>query len=161
VKSLALFNTRQFPGAIEAAQTAVALDPNAAYGYFAMGVAERAAERCEQSIVHIKQAFALSPRDPLSGLWHTTLGVAEICLGRLDAAIVELERAIDAGYRPYLPYAFLAAAEAAKGNDAEAKTRLAEARRLNPQLTIKWFLENYSVPPMIVDSLRKAGVPEE
>ena len=161
VKSFALFNTRQFPGAIEAAQTAVALDPNAAYGYFAMGVAERAAERCEQSIAHIKQAFALSPRDPLSGLWHTTLGVAEICLGRLDAAIVELERAIDAGYRPYLPYAFLAAAEAAKGNDAEAKTRLAEARRLNPQLTIKWFLENYSVPPMIVDSLRKAGVPEE
>ena len=161
VKSLALFNTRQFPGAIEAAQTAVALDPNAAYGYFAMGVAERAAERCEQSIVHIKQAFALSPRDPLSGLWHTTLGVAEICLGRLDAAIVELERAIDAGYRPYLPYAFLAAAEAAKGNDAEAKTRLAEARRLNPQLTIKWFLENYSVPPMIVEALRKAGLPEE
>jgi adenylate cyclase len=161
VKSLALFNTRQFPGAIEAAQTAVALDPNAAYGYFAMGVAERAAERCEQSIVHIKQAFALSPRDPLSGLWHTTLGVAEICLGQLDAAIVELKRAIDAGYRPYLPYAFLAAAEAAKGDDAEAKLVLAEARRLNPQLTIKWFLENYSVPPMIVDSLRKAGVPEE
>ena len=74
---------------------------------------------------------------------------------------MELERAIDAGYRPYLPYAFLAAAEAAKGNDAEAKTRLAEARRLNPQLTIKWFLENYSVPPMIVEALRKAGLPEE
>ena len=94
VKSLALFRTRQFPGAIEAAQTAVALDPNAAYGYFAMGVAESAAERCEQSIAHIKQAFALSPRDPLSGLWRTTLGIAELCLGRLDAAIVELKRAI-------------------------------------------------------------------
>ena len=69
------------------------------------------------------------------------LGVAEICLGRLDAAIAELKRAIDAGYRTYVPYTFLAGAEAAKGNDAEAKLALAEARRLNPQLTIKWFLE--------------------
>ena len=97
VKSLALFNTRQFPGAIEAAQTAVALDPNAAYGYFAMGVAERAAERCEQSIVHIKQAFALSPRDPLSGLWHTTLGVAEICLGSLTRRLWSLSEQLTQG----------------------------------------------------------------
>jgi DNA invertase Pin-like site-specific DNA recombinase len=32
----------------------------------------------------------------------------------------------------YITYAFLAGAEAAKGNDAEAKSALAEARRLNP-----------------------------
>ena len=145
VKSLVLFVTKQFPEAIEAAQTAVALDPNAAYGYFAMGQAEDPLGRCEQSIAHIKQAFALSPRDPFSGVWHTVLGLAEICLGRLDAAIEEFKRAIDAGYRTFLPYAFLAGAEAAKGNDAEAKLALAEARRLNPQLTIKWFAE--TLPP--------------
>ena len=40
VKSLALIFTKQFPEAIDAAQTAVALDPNAAYAYFAMGRAE-------------------------------------------------------------------------------------------------------------------------
>jgi hypothetical protein len=54
----------------------------------------------------------------------------------------------------------LAGAEAAKGNDAEAKLAVAEARRLNPQLTIKWFLD-WPVPPMIVEGLRKAGVSEE
>ena len=134
--------TKQFPEAIEAAQTAVALDPNAAYGYFAMGHAEVDLGRCQQSIAHIKQAFALSPRDPVGGLWHAILGIAEICLGRLDAAIGEFKRAIDAGYRTFFPYAFLAGAEAAKGNDAEAKLALAEARRLNPQFTIKWFLED-------------------
>ena len=98
--------------------------------------------RCGQSIAHLKQAFALSPRDWLRGFWYTYLGVAEICLGRLDAAIEELKRAIDAGYRTYVPYALLAAAEAAKGNDAEAKLAVAEARRVNPQLTVKWFLEH-------------------
>jgi hypothetical protein len=55
----------------------------------------------------------------------------------------------------------LAAAEAAEGNDVEAKLASAEARRFKPQLTIKWFLENWPVPPMIIEGLRKAGLPEE
>ncbi len=74
----------------------------------------------------------------------------------------ELKRSIDAGYRTFVPYAFLAGAEAAKGNDAEAKLALAEARRLNPQFTIKWYAENGRAPlPFVVDSWRKAGLPEE
>ena len=161
VKSLALIFTKQFPEAIEAAQTAVTLDPNAAYGYFAMGQAEISLGRCEQSIAHIRQAFALSPRDPVAGAWHTILGASEICLGRLDAAIGEFKRGINAGYRTFLPYAFLAGAEAARGNDAEAKSALAEARRLNPQLTIKFFEGTMPALPMVTDGLRKAGLPEE
>ena len=65
---------------------------------FRDGRAEGLLGRCEQSIAHIKQAFALSPRDPFSGIWHTYLGIAEFCRGRLDAAIEEFKRAIDAGY---------------------------------------------------------------
>jgi adenylate cyclase len=162
VKSFTLFLTKRPSEALEAAQTAVALDPNAAYGYYAMGRAESSLGRCEQSIAHIKQAFALSPRDPLSGLWHVVLGGSEGCLGRLDAAIAEYKRAIDAGYRSFLPYLMLAGAEAAKGNDAEAKLALAEARRLNPQLTINWFTEHIAQPPtIVVEAWRKAGLPEE
>ena len=163
VKSHVLIFTKQAPEAIEAAQTALALDPNAANGYYAMGLAEVALKRCEQSIVHIKQAFALSPRDPVGGLWHTVLGADEACLNRLDAAIGEFKQAIDAGYRTFFPYAYLAAVEAAKGNDAEAKVALAEARRINPQLTIKWFAEHSPVPMLtvFVDGWRKAGLPEE
>ena len=134
VKSLALIFTKQFPEAIETAQTAVALDPNAAYGYFAMGQAETDLGRCEQSIAHIKQAFALSPRDPVGGAWHAILGLAEICRGRLDAAIEQLKRAIDSGYPTSFSYALLAGVQAEKGNYAEAKLALAEARRLNPRI---------------------------
>jgi adenylate cyclase len=162
VKSNVLFFTKRLPEAIEAAQTAVALDPNAAYGYYAMALAEAWLERCEQSNEHIKQAFALSPHDPIfGGLWHWMLGVFEGCLGRLDAAIGEFKRAIDAGYRTYLPYAYLAGAEAAKGNDAEAKSALAEARRVNPQLTIKSLAEKEPGASIVIDGLRRAGLPEE
>ena len=43
----------------------------------------------------------------------------------------------------------------------EARTALAEARRLNPKLTVKWMIDhNPSLPPLF-DGLRKAGLPEE
>jgi tetratricopeptide (TPR) repeat protein len=161
VKSVVLWRTKEYPEALAAAETEVALDPNSAYGYSAMGRAEALLGRCEQSIAHIKQAFALSPRDPLSGRWYAWLGVAEFCRGRLDAAIEQFKRAIDSGFATYFPYAYLAGAEAAKGNDAEAQSALAEARRLNPQLTIKWLATETPTPSIVIDGLRKAGLPEE
>ena len=138
----------------------MALDPNSAYGYSVIGRAEALLGRCEQSIAHTKQAFALSPHDPFSGIWYMHLGLAEFCRGRLDAAIEQLRHAINSGYPLYITYALLAGAEAAKGNDAEAKSALAEARRLFPQLTIKWLTET-PTPSIVIDGLRKAGLPEE
>jgi hypothetical protein len=41
-------------------------------------------------ITQIKQAFALSPRDPLSGVWYLYLGYAEFCRDWIDAAIEQL-----------------------------------------------------------------------
>jgi adenylate cyclase len=162
VKSVVLRLTKEYPEALAAAETEVALDPNSAYGYAAVGRVETLLGRCEQSITHIKQAFALSPRDPYSGAWYLYLGYAEFCRGRLDAAIEQLKRAIVSGYPTYVTYAVLAGAEAAKGNDAEAKSAVAEARRLFPHLTIKWLLtETTPTPSIVIDGLRKAGLPEE
>jgi tetratricopeptide (TPR) repeat protein len=161
VKSTVLWTAKEYPEALAAAETEVALDPNSAYGYAAIGRVEGLLGRCEQSIAHIKQAFALSPRDPFSGIWYGYLGLAEFCRGRPDAAIEQLKRSIYSGYPTYITYAFLAGAEAAKGNDAEAKSALAEARRLNPQLTIRWLLAETTTPSILIDALRKAGLPEE
>ena len=161
MKSLELFYLKQLPEAIEAGRTAVALDPNMAHGYYSVALAETWLGRCEQSKGHLKQALGLSPRDPLAAVWHDILGVSEACLGQLDAAIGEINQAIDAGYRTFFPYAYLAGVEAAKGNEAAAKRALAEARRLNPQFTIKSFAEQQGLPPaIIVEGWRKAGLPE-
>ena len=43
----------------------------------------------------------------------------------------------------------------------EAKVALAEARRLNPKLTVKWMIERVGDFPGVSDGLRKAGLPEE
>jgi hypothetical protein len=43
----------------------------------------------------------------------------------------------------------------------EAKTALAEARRLNPELTVKWMKDHTPSVPAVFDGVRKAGLPEE
>jgi hypothetical protein len=43
----------------------------------------------------------------------------------------------------------------------EAKAALAEARRLKPDLTMKWFVAHAPNLPKLFEGYRKAGVPEE
>ena len=103
----------------------------------------------------------LSPRDPLIGLLHVHLGDAELGLGHFDAAINEYHNAADSGYRTFFVYDDLAAAYALEGKMDEAKTALAEARRLNPKLTVKWLQIVAPNIPALFEGLRKAGLPEE
>jgi tetratricopeptide (TPR) repeat protein len=103
----------------------------------------------------------LSPRDPGIGVWHVLLGDAELNLGHFDASIDENHKAIDVGFRTYVPYADLAAVYALEGKMEEAKAALAEARRLNPGLTVKWVIAHAPNTPALFEGLRKAGLPEE
>ena len=161
VKSFALFLTLRLPEALEAARIGTTVDPNSAFSFFMMGNAEWPLGRCEETIAYTKEAFRLSPRDPGRGVWYVNLALGELCRGRADAAVEEFKRAIDAGFRSYVAYLNLAAAAALLGNDAEAKSALAEARRLNPKLTVKWFMAHSPTMPIEVEGFRKAGLPEE
>ena len=109
----------------------------------------------------MQQATRLSPRDPWIGLWHVNLGDAELNLGHFDASIAEYQKAIDVGFRTFIPYANLAAVYALEGKMEEAKAPFAEARRLNPSWTVKWAIAHAPNIPVLFEGLRKAGLPEE
>jgi tetratricopeptide (TPR) repeat protein len=103
----------------------------------------------------------LSRRDPYMGRFQVEVGDAELSLGHFDAAIDEYHRAIDSGLNTYYAYSNLSAAYAQAGKMDEAKTALAEARRLNPNLTVKWMIEHMPNLPAVFDGVRKAGLVEE
>ena len=63
--------------------------------------------------------------------------------------------------RIYPVYSNLSAAFAHAGKMDEAKAALADARRLNPAITIKWMKEHAPNLPTVFDGVRKAGLPEE
>jgi adenylate cyclase len=115
----------------------------------------------EQGKSEVGQAMRLSPRDPNTGAWHNFVALAELGLGRYDAAIEEANTAIDSGYRVFPAYAQLAVAYAFEGKLTEAKAALAEARRVNPKLTVKLMRELDPDFPWMSEGLRKAGLPED
>lgn len=90
------------------------------------------------------------------------LGSAELGLGHFDAAIEEFRKADNSGCRGDAPPVSLGAAYALAGRMEEAKSALAEARRIDPKLTIKWLVEEAHPPnlPPLYEGLRKAGLPE-
>ena len=103
----------------------------------------------------------LSPRDPSMGLWQTEMGDVELAAGHVRMAIDQYERALHGGYRIYWVHANLAACYALEGRMEEAKSALAEARRLNPELTVKWYKDHTMDIPNWSEGLRKAGLAEE
>ena len=86
---------------------------------------------------------------------------AELGLGNFDAVIDECNKAVEGGYRIFYTYLNLAAAHAFKGEMDDAKSAMTEARRLNPDLSIKWLNEHKPVLQYAFDGLRKAGLPEQ
>ena len=71
---------------------------------------------------------------------------AELGLGHFDAAIEESSKAIDAGSTVWFTYLCLATAQGLKGDIDDAKKALAEARRLNPKLNLKWMMGSKFFP---------------
>jgi adenylate cyclase len=153
--------SRRFDESLRTADAGLAINPNYAALYRARSTAKSSLGQFEQAKSDAQQAMRLSPRDPLIGLFHIQLGIAELGLGHFDAAIAEYHNAIDSGYRPFFAYSNLAAAYALEGKTDEAKTALAEARRLNPKLTVKWAIAHMPNLPPVFEGLRKAGLPEE
>jgi adenylate cyclase len=143
------------------ADAELAVNPNYAPAYAYRSSAESALGQFEQAKSDVREAMRLSPRDPRMGYFHSNMADAELGLRHFDAAIEESNKAIDAGYKAHWPYLDLAAAHALKGDIDEAKTAMAEARRLNPKLNVKSLMGRGPYWPPWFDGLRKAGLPEE
>jgi adenylate cyclase len=160
-KSLYLLVSSRPNDALRAADAGLAVDPNSAPLHASRSIAETYLGQFEQAKSDVQQAMRLSPRDPALSQWHNFMADADLGLGNFDAAIDECNKAIDGGYRVFYSYLNLAAGHAFKGDMDEAKAAVAEARRINPKLSVKWLTEHKPVLQPAFDVLRKAGLPEE
>ena len=161
VKSSYLHISLRPRDALRVANAGLAINSNSAYLFAGRASAETYLGQFEQAKSDVQQAMRLSPRDPGMCHWHNYLADAELGLGHFDAAIDEANEAIDAGFRVFYSYLNLAAALALKGDMDRAKAPFAEARRLNPKLSVKWLMGRKPILEPAFDALRMAGLPEE
>jgi adenylate cyclase len=149
--------------ALDAANAGLAINPNDVLLYTPRAIAENCLGQYEQAKADVERAMRLSPHDPaLGGSWQAILGDAELGLGHFDAAIDAYRKAFDMGLQgAFFVHTNLAATYAQAGKMDEAKAEVAEARRLNPAITVKWMKEHTPNLPAVFDGLRKAGLPEE
>jgi adenylate cyclase len=153
--------TRRTNEAKEAARKAVALNPNYASAYAQLAQDQVGPSEFALALDNVDQAIKLSPRDPQIGRWRWIKGKTLVYMGRYKEALEEEQAALDGGYQSWPAYAFLASANALLGRQSEAEAALAQARKLNPNLTIKWMRARLDEPEITFDGLRKAGLPEE
>jgi adenylate cyclase len=146
----------------------MALNRNHAPAYFYYGLNLIRLDRAREAPSWIERAFALSPRDPLSSVWHSAIARARIATGEDELAIEAARRGIAANRDHPHNYAVLAGASAHLGRLDEAKAALAEFIRVQPGITISRYraIITSDVPLAIkaterlIAGLRKAGLPE-
>jgi adenylate cyclase len=161
IKSIYLNISRRPNDALRVANAGLALNSNDALMFAWRSSAETYLDQFGQAKLDVQQAMRLSPRDPMTGNWHNLLADADLGLNHFDDAIEAASKSIDAGFHVFYPYLNLAAAYALKGDIDQAKAHLAEARRLNPKLSVKWLTERKPILQPAFDALRKAGLPED
>jgi adenylate cyclase len=159
-KSTYLQYTGRWNDALRVLDAGLAMNPSSATLYASRTIAENNLGRFEQAKSDAQQAMRLSPRDPQMGWWHVVLGDAELGLGHFDAAVEEYRMDLDVGNHTDR-YIDIAAAYALEGKMDEAKSALAEARRLNPKLSAKSLERKSPAIPLWWEGLRKAGLPLE
>jgi adenylate cyclase len=161
VKCVYLCYSHRADKAIDAADAGLAINPNFGSLWAVRGNANLFSGRFEQARSDLLQSMRLSPREPLMAIATKYLGDAELGLGHFEAAIEDYHKAIDLGMPGVWPNVSLTAAYALSGRMEEANSALAEARRLEPRVTIK-FVTLFGPPiPNLLDGLRKAGLAED
>jgi TolB-like protein/DNA-binding winged helix-turn-helix (wHTH) protein len=156
-----LYANAQHDRAIEAAKTAIALDPNYADGYALLSSAYFFSGDHEKSLPLDRKAMRLNPAS--SFLYYMHLGRSYYFQGHYQQALEALQEATERNYN-YIPnHLWLAATYSQLDQDGEAEWEIEQVQTLDPDFSIKNWIETrpYKNPlhqTQLLDGLHKAGL---
>jgi tetratricopeptide (TPR) repeat protein len=134
VKSWIFGFRNQLPDSIAAAERAITLNRNDSMAHRLLALFELQAGRADRSRAVIEQAMRLSPRDPNHWGSLAILARAQIALGEIEAALINLGAAIVANPNAHFVRLYFATAYGRLGRDREAREAIAEYLRTSPDL---------------------------
>jgi adenylate cyclase len=174
-KGNVLFVERRFDDAIAEFERSLALDPNMAEAYGALGHVYVDIGQYEKAIEFFDQAIRFSPQNQQLASWYTGKGHACFGLKQYDQAIEWARRSIASNPNFGPPHSILAAALALTGHEAEARDVLQRSialRKFKSIAAVKTLAPPPSADPRVraasdrflsrfIEGVRKAGMPEE
>ena len=149
--------------AIVMSEKSVVLAPNHAEVLAVSAITQNKSGRPERSLELIRKAMRLSPIYPTWHLW--VLGTACRLTGQTDSAIGAFEAAIKRKADYLAPLVGLASTLGEVGREEDAKTSVSEILRIDPDFSIKKYMDGLSYrdpaeSARFEEGLRKAGLPE-
>ena len=157
--------SRRFEPAVAALSEAVGRNPSFAFAHMILGSALAYGGKPIEGLEQLALATRLSPRDHVEAAILSTAGLCHLMAGRYSQAVDLERRAVQ--LRPNFGTAWrtLAAAAGLAGDPQTGSAALAEARRLQPNLSIAWVQTYHPIVGLddrerYIDGLRKAGLPE-
>jgi TolB-like protein/Tfp pilus assembly protein PilF len=155
--------SRRFAPAVEELTVSIALNPSFAFAHAMLGMAYAYAGASDQGLQHVSLALRLSPRDPQQAPYLSALGLCHFMARRFAVAADLQRRCVQ--LRPFFGSAWRtwAAASGLCGDRQTAAAALAEAKRLQPELSIAWVEQNHPIVlekdrAVYIDGLRLAGL---
>ncbi|HET9069466.1 MAG TPA: winged helix-turn-helix domain-containing protein [Amaricoccus sp.] len=156
--------TRDYDGAIDVLDRALALNPNSALAYGFSALVAAHSERDARAVAHAGRALRLSPLDdPMSYHPYCALAVTSLFSGRLDEAVGYARLTIRSNPDFTVPYAYLVAAHVGLGDEASARAAARRLLAVAPAFTAGGFarMDNFRAPltERIVGALLRIGIP--
>lgn len=154
----------QVDRALDHLKLATDLNPGFAQAHFGLAQALFWSGRYEEALVGVDRALLLNPRDPLSAMFHTLKAFSHYVIGQFEAAEQAARNGMQLQARESWVRLALAAALMARGKLAEARQTVADALRIDPNVSILSFdAVVRHVPDAIrqraYGALREAGLP--
>jgi adenylate cyclase len=152
---------KQHAQAIAEQERAIALNPNDANVYADLAEIMAWMGRPQEALVMVEKAMRLNPHYPVNYLF--TLGFAYSTMERYEEAMSALKRALTRSPDDFGAHLMLAFIYVEIGREEEARAHVAEALRINPQLSIALLeqiipFKDTAIFERVGDHLRRAGL---
>ncbi len=135
ISACAIADLGQTARAVPLLKKAIALNPNNAHAWAALGSAHMMLRRNREAIEALETGVRLAPLDTRLAVWMAVLALVYLLDGDVTRAAETADLACQQDDRNHLPRLALTAVHLAAGNTGAARTACAETLRTKPDLT--------------------------
>ena len=155
--------SRRFKPAVEELEEALQLNPNFALGHMVLGSAYGFGGAGDEGLKHLAMGMRLSPRDPHQSFYLSACAICHFVAKRYGESVNLNRRAVLLRRRFTSAWRSLAAGSGIVGDLETAEAALAEARRLQPDLSVAWVDRNHPIVrpedrAIYIEGLKRAGL---